>query len=755
MASRVIDVTMQLIDKVSQPLSGIHSSLKDSSRQWQNAGKDIMKTGDSISKVGQGMTTAITLPVVAAGTAAMNNFASVDKTLALVEQTMGEAKYAAADLEGALMNAAQNSVFGMNDAAEASLNFARAGFDAKQSAEMVAPAFALAAGTQTDLAAVTEGLGSTLKLFGADTSEAAKYSDIFAQAQAQANTTVQDLFDSTSAAGAMFATVGWTVNDLAVATGVLGDAMVSGSEAGNGLKSGLANLATNDTAIAMLDKLGVSIVNDKGEFDDFVTVQRKLHDSFANLTEEEQINAATALFGKNQMAKWMTIIQKSPDDIQSMTGALQEADGTAQSMSDALMSGTGGAMESLKSSIDVLGYSFGQFIAAYATPVIQKVTQIVDWFVSLDDSTKDMIVRFGGIAAAVGPALLVFGKVVSTVGKVVSVVGKIGSAISSAGGLMAALTGPGAIVIAVIAAIGVAIALVVTHWDQVKAAAQAFFEEIQPLLQFFQEKWQELCNVFMEVYTSKLQPAWEQFKSKVQEVWVFVEPVLKKFAEIAKEVFELRIKTAIDIAVKVFEFLAEYIGIVVETMVGIFSGIVDFVVGVFTGDWDRAWNGVKKIFESIWNGIKDIASAAVDFISGLVSSLVDAWNGLLSIIGLAKDKGSEVQAPSTGSSGNFAVGTSYFLGGTATIHERGAEVVDLPRGTRIWPHDESLKMAYQQGQASGGGNSKGNISITVAKLADSIQVRSDSDIEAIAVAIANKLEQTAHNIGGGELGYIY
>ncbi len=751
MAGRIIDVTMQLIDKVTQPLQGVTASLANSNKEWQRAGKDITKTGQSITKVGQGLTTAITLPVVAAGTAAVNNFAEVNKSLALIEQTMGKDKFAAGDLEGALMDAAQNSVFGMSDAADAALNYARAGFDAKEASDLVAPSFALAAGTATDLGTVTEGLGSTMKLFGANTSEASYYADVFAQAQAQANTTVGDLFESVSAAGSTFATVGWGVNDLAVATGVLGDAMVSGSEAGNGLKSGLANLSSNDAAIAMLEKLGVEVINDKGKFESFTTVQKRLHDAFADLTQEEQINAATALFGKNQMSKWMTIIQRSPDDIQGMVGALENVDGASQSMADALMSGTGGAIESLKSSIDVLSYSFGQFAAEYATPVIKKITEIVDWFVKLDNGTKDQIVRWAGIAAAVGPALLVFGKVVTTIGGVVTAVGKIGGAIKAAGGVMAALTGPGAIVVAVLAAIGIAIALVVTHWDQVKAAALAFWDSVQPIVQHLQEKWQELAQSFTQMWTEHIQPAWNNFSKKVSEVWTLVQPILQRFGEFAKDVFEVKFKLAIDVASEVFNLFASTAGTIVETLLGVFSGIIDFVVGVFTGDWERAWDGVVSAFSSIIGGLSDIASHIVESVTGILKGIADYVSGLFDSIGKL---GKASQDASNAAVGQNAGGTSFWRGGPTWINERGAEIIDLPKGTRIYPHSESLKMAYNEGRQVGSGRG-GNISINIPKLADSITVRSSEDIEAIASAIANKLEQTAQNLGGGELGYIY
>jgi len=779
MAERIIDVTMQLVDKITSPLSTINSKLQDSGKQWQRAGKDIQNTGKAISNVGSTLTTGVTLPIVAAGTAAVNNFANVDKSLRLVQQTMHSTDEEAALLENALQNAAANSVFGMSDAAEASLNFARAGFTAQQAADMVAPAFNLAAGTATDLGTVTEGLGSVMKVFGADTSEASNYANIFAEAQSMANTTVTDLFESMSNAGSTFATVGWDVKDLSVATGVLGDAMISGSEAGNAFKSGIANLTTNDKALSMLEKLQVDVVNADGTFKSFTETQAALHNAFEGLTQEEQVNAATALFGKNQMAKWLTLIQRSPDDIKQMTGALDTVGDTASDMSNALMSGTGGAMESLKSSIDVLSYSLGKFAAQYATPVIQKITQIIDKFMALDDKTKDQIVKWAGIAAAVGPALLVFGKVVGTVGKVVSVVGKIGTAIKAAGSVMAALSGPGAIVVAIIAAIGIAIALVVTHWDQIKAAAQTAMQVIQDVVQtaveavknkfaefgvtfdFFKEKLQpiqeklhELGEKFRELWATYAEPAINSIKEAINGAWNFIQPILLMVAEVVKDVFEARIKFAIDTAVLTFKFLFEQITTIIDMILGIFNGLIDFVVGVFTGDWERAWNGVKEIFNSVVEGIQGLWENMINYIVGLIQNVIDKVSWLWDkLTGLGNKANSEAGAVNV-EKGN-AVGTSFWSGGLTKVHERGAEIIDLPKGSRIYPHSESLKMAYNEGAKNGRGSGASSINITIPKLADSISVRSDSDIDAIAAAIANKLERTAQNLGGGELGYIY
>ncbi len=84
-------------------------------------------------------------------------------------------------------------------------------------------------------------------------------------------------------------------------------------------------------------------------------------------------------------------------------------------------------------------------------------------------------------------------------------------------------------------------------------------------------------------------------------------------------------------------------------------------------------------------------------------------------------------------------GTDNWQGGKAIIHDRGAEIVDLPRGARVYPHDESIKKAFNDGVKSGS-------HFTIAKLADTIVVREEADIDKIANALYNQFKKHAFNM---------
>ena len=78
----------------------------------------------------------------------------------------------------------------------------------------------------------------------------------------------------------------------------------------------------------------------------------------------------------------------------------------------------------------------------------------------------------------------------------------------------------------------------------------------------------------------------------------------------------------------------------------------------------------------------------------------------------------------------LAKGTNNWSGGIVQINEKGGEIVDLPRGSRVYPHDDSVRMARNEGKKV----------YKIEKLADTIIVREEADIDKIAERIADKLE---------------
>nr|DAZ43721.1 MAG TPA: minor tail protein [Caudoviricetes sp.] len=716
MAKKDVDVRFNLIDNFTSSFKKTIETLTAGTKKAQNAWKSVEKFGNGISSLGTKATAAVTMPLVGLAAASATEFGSVDKSLKLVQQTMGATDAEAKGLESAIKSAAANSVYGMQDAADAALNFARQGFDAAQAADMIAPAMDLAAGTATDLSVITGGVGNALKIFSDQGLNAMDASNMLAKAQAQANTTVQDLFDAMSTAGPMLDSVGWSFKDLAVITDVFGDAGISGSKGAEALKTGLARLASpaKDGADA-LKQLGLNFFDSTGKMDDMLTMQKKLHDSFAGLNDQEKMSAASAMFGKEQMGRWLTLIEQSPDTFAQYTAGLKDSTGAANNMANALLSGPGGAVEKLKSSFDVFKYTVGDTVANTITPFVEKVTGLLDKFNNMDEAQQKQIIKWAAMAAAVGPGLIAFGKVISTIGRVGMSVNKfIGIASKAAGGFkelhtgaglakaaIAAITSPVGIVLGVIAALAIAVIAIKTHFDTFKAGL------------------------------SGASPAFEKISANFQKIKDALQPFIDKVVEVASVVMDVfgnvfagACGAAVSFFAGAFAGITQYI----TGFINVVQGIITFITGVFTLDWEKAWSGVQQIFSGI-----------VDEIMGLISMVTGAFgglaNGVKAIFGM--DSGSE-KATSTKKVSGRAIGDRSWRGGLVQVHERGGEILDLPQGTRIYPHDVSMQMAKAgQGQ-----------SVNVAKLADQIVVREEADIVRIADELMRRIKAASGNMGG-------
>ena len=664
-------------------------------------GSKLESAGGSIKSAGQSMMGATYAIGAGAGVAAAK-YAEVDKTMTLINQTMKNNEEQAKMLNDAMSEAAANSTFGMADAANASLNFARAGLDAEQAAAALAPAMNLAAGEGGNLDTVSGGLVATINGFHDEFENAGKYADVFASACNNSALDVDSLSNSMSVAAPIFSAAGYNVNDAALYLGTMANNGIEANKAANSLKTGIARLVSpaKDGA-AKMEELGISVKNSDGSMKDSITVQKELHDAFAGLSESEQIAAASAIFGKNQMSPWLALINTAPDevsdlkmeldgaglstddfanklsesgmsvdgmkealaklgvsseafdeslkssdgnaqqfaenlweacnsgvgfedvvsalggDLDSLQGVMDNTSGTTEMMADAMMSGFGGSIESLKSGVDVLMTNLGRLLAEYLSPIIAKVNEAVTWLNSLDDAQKQQIIKIAAIIAAIGPLLIVIGTVVGKVGtamkgisSLMGAFGKLKVALASGEGALGSLgtalssigAGP---IIAVVAAVGILIAAFKTLWDN--------NEEFRTRITEIWTGIQETVGGFIDGLKERLEGVgitFESVTSALSTLW-------DGFCNLMAPVFE-----------GAFSAVASILQIACDTILG----IVDIFIGIFTGNWEQVWTGVKEVFGAIWEEIKGIFGPILE---GLKELLILAWTAI-------KDKTTEV-----------------------------------------------------------------------------------------------------------------
>ena len=615
------DLKLQ-IDLDTAALKDLENQARQSSSvlgtQMQLAGQKIQEVGQKIKSVGDGMkafgeqlTTTVTLPIVAIGTKAVSSFAEVDKAMTLTNKTMGNTEEEAKLLDAAMKDAASNSTFGMSEAANAALNFARAGLDAEQAANAIAPAMNLAAGEAGNLDTVSKGLVGTINAFGDSFDQAEHYADVFAAACNNSALDVDTLSESMSVAAPIFNTAGKSVEDAALMLGVMANANIDANVAANSLKTGMARLAEpTKQAKKAMEEYGIAmsdIWNEDGSMKDMTVIQENLNKSFSKLSEQEQMAAAGAIFGKNQMSAWLAVINTAPAEVQALNDSLSNVDGTTREMSDAMMSGFGGSIEKLKSSIDVLMTTLGSLLAEYLTPIIEKIQSLVDEFMNLDTETQKDIVQWGMVAAAIGPVIVIVGTLVSKVGSIITVVGQItsglGTLITSMAGVSGATGGLGAALTALTGPIGIVVAAV--------AAFAAGFAYLYATSEDFRNVINQLVGTLKDNFSKML----DEVKPKLQELGDRFNSLMTTLEPVFEGIFAL-VVACVNGIIATIGPVVDFISGIVEVIMG----IIQAFFALFTGDWEGFWEGVETIIDGAVNAIEGILNIGVAFWEGVIST---------------------------------------------------------------------------------------------------------------------------------------
>lgn len=420
----------------------------------------------------------------------------------------------------------------------------------------------------------------------------------------------------------------------------------------------------------------------------------------------ERNTAGVNLFG----TMWEDL---GPEVVMSLSTTNDAIDMTRESMEslvnvkyDTLSGALGGLWRTIQ--VDVL-QPIGNQLIPYVTKGISAIQKFTDKWNKLGPTTQKTVVKFAAVAASVGPVLMGFGKISTGISTMISNFGKVGGAItrltgaSGFSGIAKIMTGSFGIAAAAVAAAAI---LIYKNWDR-----------IAPILQKIGQRFADFWKT--------VQPQLEPFINLVKEVASYLKETLEP-------VFKIVWKAAGDYVVKFFDDVS----VIIDGVLGVFEGVITFLTGVFQGNWEKAWNGIVQAVGSIFGTLESLVKTPLNAVINLVNKAIGAINKI------------SVDLPSAVGGGHIgfniptiptlAKGTDYWQGGIVQISEKGGEIVDLPTGSRVYPHDESVRIARQDGRK--------NYSIAIAKLADSIVVREETDIDKIAEAIVKRIEQAIDNM---------
>lgn len=656
----------------------------------------LASLGSAFTTVGSNMTKNFTLPLVGVGTAAVKITSDFESSMAEVQAISGATGDDFKALSDKAREMGATTKFSASDSAEALKYMAMAGWGTNDMLNSISGVMNLAAASGENLGTVSDIVTDAMTAFGlsadgtskvmkngyeVEVANATRFTDVLAAASNSSNTNVSMLGESFKYVAPMAGALGYSVEDTAIALGLMANSGIKASQGGTALRAALSSLLNpTDKAAGYMEKYGVSLADSDGNSKSLMEVMQNLRTSFGDMgievvnadgnlkdydtvmsevtvatgegsSELEKLQAITSIFGREAMPAMLSIIQAAPADFEKLTGAIYNANGTAQEMADIMGDTLQGKLATLGSALAELAISVGQEIIPLVTNVVLKITEWVNAFNSLDEGTKRIIVTIAGIVAAVGPVLLILGQIITAVsqigmaiGTIIDVVSGVGTAVSGLWSILAA--NPIAAVIAIVAALVAGLMVlwqtnegfrdaVGAIWDAITETFRAAWEAIKAAwegaVKFFQGVWEGISNAFsavVEFFSGIFSAAWEAIQavwSGVVEffsgIWEAIKAVFSSVAEVLGGFF----KAAWEAVKAAWEGAKEFFQGIWEGIKSIFSVVAEVLGGFFKAAWEAvktAWSTAKEFFSELWTSIKEKASEAAEAIK---EKLKEAW----------------------------------------------------------------------------------------------------------------------------------
>lgn len=585
------------------------SDLKAFQDKSASVGDKMSALGSSFTSAGKSLTTGVTLPLVGVGTVAVKTASDFDSAMAEVQAISSATGDDFDLLRDKAKEMGAKTKFSASESAEAMKYMAMAGWKTEDMLNGIEGIMNLAAASGENLGSVSDIVTDALTAFGLSAKDSAHFSDVLAAASNNANTNVSMLGESFKYVAPVAGSLGFSVEDTSTALGLMANSGIKASAAGTALRTILTNMVKpTDQMQEAMNTLGFSMTDNEGNMKSLNQIMVDLRSGFDGLSESEKASVAASLAGKEGMSGLLAIVNTGEEDFNKLTNAINSADGTAQTMSDTMLNNLGGQLTILKSTLEGIAISFGDILMPAIQKITEKLQDFANWLNNLNEDQKKTIVTIATVVAAIGPALLILGRVFRTISKLSGVIQAALKVLSPLGGvfkgLATAVGGISAPVVAVIAAIGLLVAAFKHLWDtneEFRESITKTWENIKSAFEgFVQGISERLSNlgIDFESIAADLKQAWEDLCN-------FLAPI--------------------------FESTFEIIGNILSTAFDVLTGLFDVFSGLFTGDWEKVWNGVSEIFSGIWNGIK----GAFDSVLRVLKSLADSF---LSVFGTSWDK---------------------------------------------------------------------------------------------------------------------
>ena len=617
-------------NKLRTALEQTNDALKEQGDVSVDTAKKLQKieeTGEKVKGVGEKMSVGVTAPIVAAGAAGLAAFGEVDEALDTIITKTGATGDQADRLSQSFKNVGSNTHLPLQTVGEAigEVN-TQFGFMDKKLEDSTNYLLQYAEINDTDVSQSAISARQAIDAYGLEYDDLNSVLDVTTKTSQNTGQSVDDLMQKAIDGAPQIKQLGLSFGEGVTLLGQFEQSGVDSSAA-------LSSLSKATVAYA---KDGKSLSQGLGE----------LQDKVKNAgSETEAINAAAEVFGTKGGPRMADAIRRGTLNLEDLAKTAGESGGAVGDTFDATLDPIDQADQAMNNAKLAMA-DVGEAVQVSLLPFFEKATSMLQefsrWWGSLDQDTQNWIITIAGIAAAVGPVLIVLG---SLMGSVTKIVGGINSFIGIWQKMSVFLAANPFVL--VIAGIALLIAGFVLAYNKVKwfrDGVNAFFQGISDIaVQVFNFLGGFIGGVFGGIIAN-----------------------FNNYFNAGKRIF---------------------------------NGFLDFITGVFTGNWSKAWEGVVNIFGGIFDGIVAIAKAPINGLIGLINDFIGLANKIKVPKGVPIVGGKGIHFDKI----PYLAKGGHLINGQAIVGEAGPELLTAKNGkTTVTPLSDEEKRKGISGRVSGG-----------------------------------------------------
>lgn len=273
----------------------------------------------------------------------------------------------------------------------------------------------------------------------------------------------------------------------------------------------------------------------------------------------------------------------------------------------------------------------GETLRNVFATIVEAIKNAINWWSNLSDGAKTAFLALGGIAVAIGPVLLVIGKLITAAMNVSRWFGLLRTAAGVVGTAIGGISAP---VLAVVGVIAGLIALFVTLYQ----TNENFRNLVQTVWEFIKQAImtaiQVVSDFVMQVWGSLVE--WwnangEMIMQAAQNVWNVISTVITTVMNVIWNIMQALWPIIQALIVSTWEAIKGAI----QGAITVITGIIHFFSALFTGNWSALWDAVKQIVSGavqlVWNLVQlwfvgKIVKVASTFGSLFRNVIQTAWN---------------------------------------------------------------------------------------------------------------------------------